>query len=323
MTDYIDFSKVYKIEAIPSRDSKELAEHGLSTFPGITQTISASWNGRLNKYEKTGFDENSIAVLKLAPEKRDEVRKRIVDKREEIEALIGQLGYLKPTSDAWISELCIGEIEVGQDLKIRVNGHDNVLRPSENYKDAIMLSLIMHDDNFPKSKSDISKPEHKHSKFYLTTDEEFVTDTKSKVQKTRRANIEMGKLFDDGKNKQRAWEIAYKLQLVSKEKVASDELEMRMQNAIFNDKSGKTIDAFLEACDLDKETLLIHNLFRQGITIRVIRMSKDGQYSRGVVNYRKTIPESIQYLMTPGNEIELGELRSEVEGRKKKHTSIG
>ena len=34
-TDFIDFSKVYRIEASPSRDSEELARKGLGTFPGI------------------------------------------------------------------------------------------------------------------------------------------------------------------------------------------------------------------------------------------------------------------------------------------------
>ena len=49
-TDYIDFSRVYRIESIPSRDSEELAKKGLGTFPGITQIVSASWNDTLKKY---------------------------------------------------------------------------------------------------------------------------------------------------------------------------------------------------------------------------------------------------------------------------------
>ena len=52
ITEFIDFSKVYRIEAIPSRDSEELAKKGLGTFPGITQVISASWNDRLNRLLK-------------------------------------------------------------------------------------------------------------------------------------------------------------------------------------------------------------------------------------------------------------------------------
>jgi hypothetical protein len=323
ITDFIDYSRVYRIEPIPSRDSDELAKKGLGTFPGITQSISASWNDTLKKYDRTGFDENAPEVLRLPAEKRKEVQERIVSKREELETMIGIPGYLKPTSDAWITDLCMVEIEVGQDLKIKVNGHINELRPAENYKDAISLALIMNNPVFPKSKSDISKPEYKNSKFYLTTSEETAEFNKSKIQKTRKANIEMSKLFDEGKNKQRAWEIAFKLGLVNKQKVDAEVLEMRMHDAVFNDKTGKTLEAFLEACELDKNTLLIHNLFQQGINLGVVRVSPDGYYHRGHTNYRKTKHESIGYLMSAGMEIELAELKSEVERRKEKHNAIG
>lgn len=323
ITDFIDYSRVYRIEPIPSRDSDELAKKGLGTFPGITQSISASWNDTLKKYDRTGFDENAPEVLRLPAEKRKEVQERIVSKREELEMMIGIPGYLKPTSDAWITDLCMVEIEVGQDLKIKVNGHSNELRPAENYKDAISLALIMNNPVFPKSKSDISKPEYKNSKFYLTTSEETAEFNKSKIQKTRKANIEMSKLFDEGKNKQRAWEIAFKLGLVNKQKVDAEVLEMRMHDAVFNDKTGKTLEAFLEACELDKNTLLIHNLFQQGINLGVVRVSPDGYYHRGHTNYRKTKHESIGYLMSAGMEIELAELKSEVERRKEKHNAIG
>jgi hypothetical protein len=323
ITDFIDYSRVYRIEPIPSRDSDELAKKGLGTFPGITQSISASWNDTLKKYDRTGFDENAPEVLRLPAEKRKEVQERIVSKREELEMMIGIPGYLKPTSDAWITDLCMVEIEVGQDLKIKVNGHINELRPAENYKDAISLALIMNNPVFPKSKSDISKPEYKNSKFYLTTSEETAEFNKSKIQKTRKANIEMSKLFDEGKNKQRAWEIAFKLGLVNKQKVDAEVLEMRMHDAVFNDKTGKTLEAFLEACELDKNTLLIHNLFQQGINLGVVRVSPDGYYHRGHTNYRKTKHESIGYLMSAGMEIELAELKSEVERRKEKHNAIG
>lgn len=323
MIEFIDFSKVYRIEAVPSRDSEELAKKGLGTFPGITQTVSASWNDRLKKFANTGFDEHAPEILRLPTEKKEEVQKRIVAKREELEALMGMPGYLKPTSEAWLSDLCITEIEVGQDLKIKVNGHTNELRPAENYKDAITLALIFSSPTFPKSKSDINNPEYKNAKFYLTTSEETVNFNKGKIQKTRKANIEMAKLFDDGKNKKRAWEIAFKLGLVNKQKVDAEVLEMKMHDAVFNDKTGKTLEAFLEACELDNATLAIHNMFQQAINLGVVRVSPDGYYHRGHNNYRKTKHESITYLMSAGMETELGELRSETERRKEKHNAIG
>ena len=323
MTDFIDFSKVYRIEAIPSRDSEELARKGLGTFPGVTQTVSAIWDDKLKKFANTGLDENAPEILRLPADKKKEVQERVIAKREELESLMGMPGYLKPTSEAWLSDLCITEIEVGQDLKIRVNGHMNELRPAENYKDAISLAVIFANPSFPKSKADISDPEFRNARFYLTTSEETSNFNKTKIQKTRKANIEMAKLFEESKNKQRAWEIAFKLGLVNKQKVDAEVLEMKMQDAIFNDKTGKTLEAFLDACELDNATLAIHNMFQQGINMGVVRVSPDGYYHRGHNNYRKTKHESIAYLMSAGMETELGELRSEVEGRKKKHNAIG
>ena len=57
------------------------------------------------------------------------------------------------------SDLCIHHIEVGQDLKIRVNGHDNILKDLlKTIKDAILLTLIMNSKSFPKGKKDSSSP---------------------------------------------------------------------------------------------------------------------------------------------------------------------
>lgn len=323
MTEFIDYSKVYRIEAIPSKDIKELGDKGLATFPGITQYVTAVWNDTLKKYDKTGLDENAPDVLRLPTDKREAVQKRIKEKREELEALMGNPGYLKSTSDAWITNVCITEIEVGQDLKIRVNGHSNELRPAENYKDAISLSILMNSDSFPKSRADIYKPEYRGAKFYLTTTEETSEVNKGNLQKRKKAYNQLSELFDSGKNKQRAWEVAFKIGLVNKQKVDAEVLETKIHDAIFNDKTGKTLDAFLEACELDNSTLLIHNMFQQAINTGVIRVSPDGYYHRGHVNYRKTKQESVEYLLAPGNEVELGELRSEVESRKKKHNAIG
>lgn len=319
----IDYSKVYRIEAVPNRDIKELAEKGLSTYPGITQLVTAAWSDRLKRYINTGFDENASEILTLPLEERKKVQERITKKREEIEALMANPGYLKPTSDAWLTELCMVEIEVGQDLKVRVNGHDNVLRPTENYKDAISLTLLMNCPTFPKKKSDLGDPSFKNARFYLTTDDEIAGEVKTSLTKRKQAYVKLSELFDSGKNKQRAWEIGFKLGIVNKQKIDHAVLEQKIHDSIFNDKTGKTLDAFLEACELDNATLAIHNTFQQGINLGIIRVSVDGTYHRGVSNYRKTKGESIAYLMTAGNEIELAELRSAVEERKKKHNAVG
>lgn len=324
MTELIDYSKEYKIEAIPSKNNKELAEKGIGVYPGTMQYLTASWNDILKRYERTGFDENAPDILRLPTEKKVVVQKRVKEKREEIEAIAGlPEGFLKATSDAWISDLCIHQLELGQDLKVRVNGHNNTIRPFENYKDAILLALIMNNPRFPKSKEDLSKPEFKDARFYLTTDEEKSTLIRSSLTQKKQAYVALSNLFDDGKNKQRAWEVAYKLGLVNKQKVDAEALELRLHEAIFNDKTGKTLEDFLETCALDNEALIIYNIFQAGINLGVIRVDTSGNYHRGANTYRKTKQDSIDYLLAAGNEIQLAELRSEVEARKKKHMAIG
>jgi hypothetical protein len=322
----LDFSKVYKIEAIPSKDQKELADKGLGKYPGTMQTISAAWNDQLKKFQYTGFDEYAPEIMKLPKEKREELQQVIKERREYIEGLMGVPGYLKPTSDAWMGDLCRVEIEIGQDLKIRVNGFTNELRPAENYKDAICLSLLANSRDFPKSKADISKPEYRNAKFYLTTDDEISGIITENLTKKKKAYKNLSELFDSGKNKQRAWEIAYKLRLVNVEKVSPEVLETKIHDAIFNDKTGKTLDAFLELCEMDNVTLNVHTLFQQGINLNIITITPDGYYAKGADTYRKADDgkeESIKFLLAAGNEMKLAELKSDVENRKKRQRVLG
>lgn len=326
-TEKIDFSKEYKIEAIPSRDVKELREHGISTYPGITQYVAASWNNTLKRYDNTGFDENAPHITRIQDDKlKKDLQQHIVARRKHIEETAGLPdGYLKPTSEAWMSDLCISTLEVGQDLKIRVNGGDNVLRPKESYKDAILLSLILNNPKFPKTKASMYEPQYKDARFYITTEQEKLDLTKSGLQKKKKAYGFFAELFDAKKaNNTKAFEVAYKLGLVTNinQKMDIEMLEMRMHDAIFSDKNNKLLDSFIDACGLDNTTLLTHNLLNQAITLRIVKVSPDGFYYRGNSNYRKTKQESVDFLLSPGNEVELAELRSLVEANKKKHKVV-
>ena len=324
-TEKIDFSKYYKIEAIPSKDVKELRERGISIYPGTTQYVTAAWNDTLKRYDGTGFDENAPHISRIPSEKRDDFKKYIVEKRKELEEKIGlPEGYLKPFSDAWMSDLCIHQIEVGQDLKVRVNGGDNVLRPSVNYKDAILLSLIMNNDKFPKNKASINDPQYKDARFYLTTDEEKATLTRESLTKKKQAYLLFSELFNDKKpNLVKANEVAYKMGLIARDESDIEALEMRMHDTIFDPKNTKLLDEFIATCKLDNKTLTVYNLLSMGIALSVVKVSPDGHYHRGGTNYRKTKHDSVEYLLAPGNEVELAELKSAVEERKKKHKAIG
>jgi hypothetical protein len=317
----IDFSKVYKIEAVPSKTHEELAKKGLGKYPGTMQTISVVWDDNLRKYVNTGLDEFAPEVLRIPDTtKRKEVQEWIKKTKEEIETRMGRPDYLSTTSDVWTSDLCVVHIEVGQDLKIRVNDNStNELNPAQSYRDAIALLILMNSPKFPKSKEDLSNQGYRDARFYITTSEEISHGVKTTTQKIKKVWVALSDLFDNSKNKTKAREIAFFLGITGREEVDIDVLEEKMTQVVTTDKTGKMRDVFLEAVEMDNTTLAIHNLFKDGLNYRMITMSPDGYYHRGTVNYRQTKDASIEYLLTSGMELELAELKNDVEKAKKKH----
>lgn len=320
MLDKIDYSKEYRIEAIPSRDIKEFSEKGIGTYPGINQSFSVSWNDMLKKCENTGFDENAKHILQITDvEKRKDIQDTIVKNREHFESLLGMEGSLKPHSDLWLGEIGRVHVQVGQDLRIRVNGNgSNVLRPASNYRDAIALTILLNNPNFPKSKADISNPKYVNSKFYITTKDELSSITKGDKQKTKRGWVEIEKLFASGKNKTRPFEVAYALGVMGYGEEDLEKVESTLTDVIFDDKTKKTLDKFLEICEMDNTVLSARNMFQLGIEFGIIGVNKDGYY-RGKTNYRQTISESVDLLLSPGSEVELAGLREAVNKAKKKY----
>jgi hypothetical protein len=208
-------------------------------------------------------------------------------------------------------------IETTQDLKISVNGHDNYLRPAINHKDALALIVLMNRPDFPKSKKDISKPEFKDARYYLTTDEELDTVVKAKLSDKKKVYVYLSELFKEGANKQKPWEIAFYMGIVKKQTVSVEELELKIDTAI--NSSPEVMAKFLEACELTDSELQLWNMFEKGIEYGIIRYGKDGMYYRGSVNYRATKAESIEYLQMPNMITELAALREEVQKKSKLH----
>ena len=84
-------------------------------------------------------------------------------------------------------------------------------------------------------------------------------------------------------------------------------------------KDPQMLVEFLKACKMDNEEIIIHNLFRQGVELDLIRY--DGGiklYTFGATNLRNTQDESVEYLKTPGMATALAQLREGVGKRKNK-----
>jgi len=314
----VDFSKTYRIEPVPSKQYKELADKNLSSYPGTQVSITPSYDDTLKRYKNTGLDENDSDVLRLPKEEKEKARAWIKEKKEYLEAMIGQAGYLEPTSDAWLSNMAIVLIETTQDLKIKVNGHSNVLSPSTNHRDAIALLILMNDPEFPKSRKDLSDPKFRGAKFYITTDEEFDESLRDNKKKITTAHVKFAELFGDNPNPKRAWEVAYYMKIVYKQKINVEKLENDMYKLIFESGDRKMMNKFLEAVSMDNSDLLLNNLFNQAIAMGVVRFSKDQIYFRGSTNYRDSIEASVQYLKSAEMATELAGLREEVKKTAKK-----
>jgi hypothetical protein len=317
----IDFTKNYRIEAIPSKEHEELKKKGIGTYPGTTSIYSVKYDYVLKKYVGTGLDVNAPEILSLPEKERKTQKDWITKTKEELENQIGIPNYLDATKDNWTSELCTVAIEVGQDLVIRVNGHDNVLKPSLNHKDKIAVLILFNKEDFPKSKADIYKPEYRNARFYITTDEEVNTLTKASNQKRRRANVYMDELFSKDGSFEKVWNIAYYLKLVTTQKVSIDTLEETMEKAIFGDS--EMLDKFIEACTMDPVRLNIFNMVRTAYVAGIIKISPDGYYHRGNTNYRKNMEDTVDYLLQPPMEQELLALKEDVEKRKKRVNAVG
>lgn len=312
MINEIDFSLDYRIEAIPDKSQPEMFAKGISVYPGTSQIIYAKFDNTLQRFVNTGLDEYDPKVLNLKTEERERVVKQILEKRKELEDKIGQPGFLSPTSDGWTSDLTAVNISVGEDLKVRVNGHTNVLCPSKSYKDAIALLILFSDDKFPKSKDDVGNPSYKGAKFYLTTDGELNKMSKEVKQKRRRASVFLDEMFNEKEPQaEKAWNVAFYLGLTNKQEVDIDTLDDVLEKAVTGDTTGKTRDKFIEACEMDNGKLLVYNMFQKAINTGLIRVSTDGFYFLGSTNYRKTKEDSVEYLMKAGNELLLAELRGE------------
>ena len=70
----------------------------------------------------------------------------------------------------------------------------------------------------------------------------------------------------------------------------------------------------IEACGMEKQDLLIANIFKKAVKLDIVKYNGfDKMYFRGGVNFRETEDNSIQYLKSPEMAKELAQLREAVD----------
>ena len=312
----IDLTATYKIEQrVPKGDPIGLSNYGISKLPGTFETICASYDPVTMKY-KTGLDPFASEVMILPTEEKVKKQAWIREKVAQLEEKIGRPGILDPTNDDFWSTFSV-ILEVGEDLKTRIDGKYTEFHPQEIWTHELALILISIDNGFAHSKQDSFDPAYKDTKFFISTTDEIQGFEKVEKKKDRARQVEMSKLFDEnGRGFTRAIEIAYYIGAVRDTNIGIDALEEVLEDS--TTKGGK-LDEFLKACKLDDTEILISNIFKKAVNIGVVRYLKvDNVYHRGGVNYKSTEADSIEYLKTPSMETELQLIKEEVEKSEKR-----
>lgn len=320
----IDVTKKYVIKGRPSSLHKELGDRNLSLYPGTSFSVAPTFDENIKKYV-TGLDEYSREIEStLDINRREEERKKVIEVREELERKIGIPGTLSATSSDWQTRAVL--LEVGQDLKIRVNGKTGELNPSSNYNDYLTCLILFNSTEFPKSKEESLEPRYRDAPFYITTTEDISGEYKGKMQRMKKVYTELAKLFPEDSKKtsghKKAKEVSKYLGIVGLERISVDELELNLTEALTNDKKGDFVTKFLDACEMPEQNLLVYNIFKSGIDNRVISLTPSGYYHRGVTNYRTTIKESVDFLLLTDNATELAQLKEDVINAEKRKSFV-
>lgn len=301
------------------KDLMGLHKYGFVAFPGSYQAPGVALSSKTGKYV-TGLDENAPEVLTIKDAgARKKKQEELIQKRTELEEKLGQPGILD-ARNAKFWDTFLVPIEVDETGKATIDGAVN-FDPVNNPSHEIMLIAAKANKMFAFSKEDAYSPSHRDDKFYFTTEEEQTKGERLSNKVKRERSVEMSKLFDgETQDYQKAWEVSYYLGLKPRVNCGVDKLETELELAT---TIGDKLEKFLKACKMDKEELLINNLFTKAIALNKIKMHPiDKVWYRGGVNYRNSVEESIEYLRTPAMLTELAQITEEVRKAEKTRQNI-
>ena len=307
----LDFSKTYTLEQkVNLDDPTDLHKHGMSKFPGATTLLTASYNPTTRKF-RTGLDVNAQEVLEIMDSaKKQEAINLITEVKKELESYYGTPGILDSTSSFWDGFGIPITVGRNRETFIDLGGLSKILRPSLNPLHKLALIVIRANDSIPISKNDASSPDYRDCQFVFTTEEEETKLSAASVKTDIARSTQLGKLFGDDIQYERAWEIAYFLGLAPKKDCSSDKLQEDLYTAT---KEISFAKKFIAACLLSNDEIITANIFKRAIKLNLVKYNgTDKTYFRGGINYRQTEEDSIELLKTPAMATELAQLRESV-----------
>lgn len=325
----IDFSKQYTLKQNPKKDGLGLGEKGLSKFPGTGTNISVYFDPRTKKYLYTGLDEFDAKVLALEPTKREKEQKRIVELRQSLENQLGRPGCLNPIPaldnngeplNSFWDEFVV-TLWVGSDLQTRIDdpNYGDCNFDMTNPMHQIALLVAKERGILPFGPEEANHPGNRNNPFYATSEEEEITVSKTKRQKTRESQAFMLKLFDEETpKKDLAWEISYMMGLNPSLKSNISVLEEKLDDAI---KETDGLNTFLEFCKMDESELFLRSTVKKAMAMGIIKLVNN-VYTRGSTNFGDTYEKTVNILSLPEMATEYGMLKEEIAKKLKGRTLV-
>lgn len=313
----VDYTKRYRIEALPSKRVKELAEMGVGSFNGTTRISKPAYHRLMKKTVETGLDENDQYILNLPEDKRIELQTKIVERRKALEKKLGVPDSLLPTSDIWQDEpLTMCEIKIEGDFSINVNNSgSNILDPKRSLRDELCLQILLNKKDFPKGLEEAKKMPD--AIFYLT-DDDAVVSAKRESSMSKMKAYKLWYEMLESKDKKRMIYIATYLDVISPLSAYTESLANSFEGWIgFEEKTGSNVDKFLQACEVDEQKIKAVGILKKAYGLGLIARATNGNLSRGRVEYRQSYDTSAEFLLSVGQEVEYSELYNEVAKRSK------
>jgi hypothetical protein len=300
-----------------------LEEYGMTLFDGVTHTeqIACLENNGVTRYV-TGLNEYAPEIKLLPAEERSARVKQIREAVAELEKELAANVVDPEDKDFWnkIKLLSPGNTDFWNKISISCGNEPVYLNPNDPFDRLKLYAIEAGGFSIVAKSYDDARSKAVPPKFYLDKEEETVMVRTEYKKMRNKALSELQKLFD--KNSTKLFYIAKVVDIDStqyRKATPNDVIYENMDNYI-NGLGGETnkeraAKAFLEATNLDMETLKIKAIVRDSSFFKYIISKPDGYLYHGKLNalLGRNVSDVIEYLKNPLNEDVLKDLNNSCE----------
>ena len=300
-----------------------LEEYGMTLFDGVTHTeqLACLENNGVTRYI-TGLNEYAPEIKLLDPDTRDSKVRAIREAVAELEKELAANVIEPDDKDFWnkVKLLSPSNTEFWNKITLACGNDPLYLDPKDPF-DRIKLYAIEAGGFSIVAKSfDDARSKPVPPKFYLDKEEETVM-VRTEYKKLRnKALSELQKLFD--KNSTKLFYIAKVVDISSTQyrKSTPNDVIYENMDLYINGEGGETnkeraAKSFMEAANMDMETLKIKSIVRDSSFFKYIISKPDGYlyHNKSSSLLGRNVSDVIEYLKNPLNEDILKDLNAACE----------